>query len=559
MTPSSPQTNGVYSLLAEEYNQSGVISTSARLVLSITTVIGDYDGDGKADVAVFRPLDPDLAMIYVNGIVPRGSPNFGGSLDIPFQGDVDGDGKTDLIVYRPSTLTFYIEQSAAGFEQISFGAAGDIPVVGNFDGTNRTEVGVYRPSTGQWFIYGHSDPIKLGGQAGDIPIPADYDGVGRDELAVFRPSTGQWFIQGHVAPIKFGVSGDQPVPGDYSGDGKDQLAVFRPSTGQFFMQGRATGINFAVGDIPAPGDYDGTGRDEFAVFRPSDSPQWITKVQGHDEVLATLGVSGDIPLASPYHYRDLPIATEVLTTLDFVNGSAGPLEPADNVTATIGKFKPPVASVILSQPSSSGTQTVSLTLEPSPAEKVILKDFRTGKPLRKIKIALQDANGSNSVIRLTDAAIASFETLNTSNGGLSDRASQAEYTITLVTKSLRTGSITASIDGLHPPLQSVSFLKPTALGEKRVSLTLTPSAADPQLMSDALRVRHLAQVTVMLPPDDTSAGKTLTLTNVLVESVTGTPTGSFGDRETQNSNSTTVTLIVDKERIGPPAGLHYDL
>ena len=247
-----------------------------------------------------------------------------------------------------------------------------------------------------------------------------------------------------------------------------------------------------------------------------------------------------------------------MTTLDLITGGAGPLEPSQTVTARIGQFKPPVASVTLSKPSSSGIQTVSLTLMPSPAEKAILKDFQTGKPLKKIKIALQDASGSNGVISLTDAAIASFETLNTTNGGSSDRESQADYEITLVIMPHRSGSITASIDGLHPPVLSVSLLKPNALGEKRVSLSLAPSAADPQLMSDALRVRHLAQVTVMLPPDDASAGKTLTLTSVLVVSVTGPPTGASGDRETQNSN-TTVTLIADKERIGPPVGLQYDL
>ena len=54
MTPTSQETNGVYSLLAEDIPNRAMISTSPRLVLSITTVIGDYNGDGKADAGDFQ-------------------------------------------------------------------------------------------------------------------------------------------------------------------------------------------------------------------------------------------------------------------------------------------------------------------------------------------------------------------------------------------------------------------------------------------------------------------------------------------------------------------------
>ena len=67
--------------------------------------------------------------------------------------DYDGDGKTDLAVYRPSTGVWFILNSASftGRDQ-QWGVLGDIPVPGDYDGDGKTDLAVYRPSTGVWFI-----------------------------------------------------------------------------------------------------------------------------------------------------------------------------------------------------------------------------------------------------------------------------------------------------------------------------------------------------------------------------------------------------------------------
>jgi len=56
---------------------------------------------------------------------------WGGVGDVPVVGDYDGDGKTDAAVFRPSTSISYVRPSstpgAPGFHQ--WGTTGDIPIL----------------------------------------------------------------------------------------------------------------------------------------------------------------------------------------------------------------------------------------------------------------------------------------------------------------------------------------------------------------------------------------------------------------------------------------------
>ncbi len=233
----------------------------------------DFDGDGKADISVFRPAGGNW---YIQGS-QNGftAAQFGDTNDKIVPADYDGDGKTDLAVYRAGT--WYLQRSTAGFTGVAFGAPDDIPQPADFDGDGKVDLAVWRPSNGTWYVFNLSNnqfgAVQFG-VVGDKPVVGDYDGDCKADYAVFRPSNGTWYLQRSTAGFtgaQFGESTDKPVPADYDGDGKTDLAVFRPSNGVWYLQRSTsgfTGVQFGLStDLPTPADYDGDSKADIAVFR----------------------------------------------------------------------------------------------------------------------------------------------------------------------------------------------------------------------------------------------------------------------------------------------------
>lgn len=320
--PNQKEAGGLYSqtLAGNDAENSANIQNGESPASSITVGCPtakaplDFDGDGKTDQVVVRNTGGGSGgaitwfLNYSNG----------GSLAVPFgaassdyfvSGDFDGDGKADVTVWRGGAQAyFYILQSQTNtLRSDPFGQTGDDPtVVGDYTGDGLTDPAVYRSGANSndpsfWYYRASSGPLAgqvVGtqwGKNGDFPSPGDYDGDGKYDFVVQRNNgagTARFYLNQTTAgltSVVYGTSTDVIVPGDYDGDCKTDIAVGRSSAGLFnwYIRNSSNGTNQsytfggAASDFFAHGDYDGDGIIDIGVWRSTNGTfYWRRSIDG---------------------------------------------------------------------------------------------------------------------------------------------------------------------------------------------------------------------------------------------------------------------------------------
>lgn len=259
-----------------------------------SSTVCDYDGDSVSDAAIARtgPLIEWWIRNSSNGAT--GATTFGPQSDYVQSrivcGDYDGDGKDDLAYWRTGASPnafFFIYQSSNNtirFEQ--FGTTGDDPrVVQDYDGDGRDDIAIFRTSDDSWYYRGSANnpnglviTVRWGTTFAN---PGDYDGDGRGDF-VDQQGGNWWLLRSSdlgVRITQLGTASFFGVPGDYDGDGKTDIAGSiseTPNLAWYYV----SSLNPSQSPIStrrpwgpsagtrtrAQGDYDGDGKSDYAVW-----------------------------------------------------------------------------------------------------------------------------------------------------------------------------------------------------------------------------------------------------------------------------------------------------
>ena len=250
---------------------------------------GDFDGDGKDELAVFKD---GYWMIDLNHNGRWDDTDLlatlGDSEDRPVVGDWDGDGKDDIGIYGPSwerdRSAIQSEPGLPNPDNDPDTTPKNVPPVSEH-ATNGARV-MKLTSYGKQRVDVVDHVFGMGDEQ-DTPITGDWNGNGIRSIGYFNSGTWQFDVNGdgrfdyEDATAEFGKAGDIPLVGDFNGDGIEEIAVYRSGTWLIDTNGNreldAADRTFELGganDRPVMGDWDGDGIDEPAIYRQSNINQF---------------------------------------------------------------------------------------------------------------------------------------------------------------------------------------------------------------------------------------------------------------------------------------------
>jgi YD repeat-containing protein len=326
-------------LLIELGNGDGTFTAGSGSPVSLgcssqSMVTGDFNGDGKPDLAIACGDSVTVLLGNGDGTFTQAS---GSPFSLPENnpvalavGDFNQDGKLDLAVASSeccsdNDLTIMLGNGNGTFVQASgspltIGPDPDFVVVGDFNGDGIADLAVGDEDNSTITVFlGSGNGTFAEASGGPITTPdgfpidivsGDFNGDGKADLAVALYDYGIMvllsngdgtFTQPSGSPFAVSAGAAAVAVGDFNGDGVADLAVASLSQNQIvLLQGNGSGTfvenaTFSVGDYPesiAVADFNGDGVVDMAVanYLDLDVSVWLTDLATTATATAT-GVS----------------------------------------------------------------------------------------------------------------------------------------------------------------------------------------------------------------------------------------------------------------------------
>ncbi|WP_244265096.1 SpvB/TcaC N-terminal domain-containing protein [Leptospira alexanderi] len=264
---------------------------------------GDFNGDGKSDIAFYLPATRDFIVAEHDGRVFQFKSYGRLMYGIPdifrmewFAGDYDGNGLSDSVLFDEPTGQWTLMLNKGGsFEFLRFSKKfqnvfrNDYTPDSNLDSSNTNDTS--KPGKDH-------DKVNF--------LVGDYNGDGRTDISLYDSRSGKWFVgENHRNPNKNdsvyfqmqwklykvftapeqALFGHDRFSGDFNGDGLSDFLLFDRSNGEWTLGETGDGtINFKIWSRTPQfktvtrwiqGDFNGDGRTDIGFYSASDGKFWI--------------------------------------------------------------------------------------------------------------------------------------------------------------------------------------------------------------------------------------------------------------------------------------------
>ena len=259
-------------------------------------VAGDFDGDGKIDLATANGFSGGVSVLRGDGTGAFAAPvqSAAGTLSLALAaGDFDRDGVLDLAVTNFTANTVSVLRGVGGGHfaapvTYAVGASPTAVAAADVNGDGRLDLVVANRDGGTVSVllgdgaggFGLQATFVSGGGPEDVAV-ADFDGDGFVDIAVANDGDSSLSILfgtgngsfGSRADVLAGPYGRRLAVGDFNGDGAPDIALAHNEATVMVLLNDGSGhfapgptylIGQFIGDV-AVGDFDGDGLLDFAA------------------------------------------------------------------------------------------------------------------------------------------------------------------------------------------------------------------------------------------------------------------------------------------------------